>query len=83
MLHRIALAISSIYKPDPCAVTEKRFKDNMPGPDFARSFLKRHSDKITQRISENVKRSRAAVSTDILKDYLEQLQESISGVPIA
>lgn len=63
-------------------IKEKRFKDNMPGPDFARNFLKRHSDKITQRISQNIKRSRAALSSDILKKYFEQLKQSISGVPI-
>ncbi|CAG4978049.1 unnamed protein product [Parnassius apollo] len=63
-------------------VTEKRFKNNLPGPDFARSFLKRHSDKISQRVSQNIKRNRAAVSPDTIKEYFQQLQISVSDVPI-
>ncbi|CAG5003196.1 unnamed protein product [Parnassius apollo] len=67
---------------DRLGVTEKRFKNNLPGPDFTRSFLKRHSDKITQRVSQNIKRNRAAVSPDTIKEYFQQLQISISDVPI-
>ncbi|KPJ14194.1 Pogo transposable element with KRAB domain [Papilio machaon] len=54
----------------------------MPGPDFAKSFLNRHSDKISQRVSQNIKRNRAAVSPDVIKEYFTQLKISISDVPI-
>ena len=41
---------------DTSNITVKRFKNNYPGPDFVESFLKRHSDKISKRISQNIKR---------------------------
>lgn len=40
----------------------KRFKNNMPRKDFAASFLARHKDELSERMCQNIKRSRAAVS---------------------
>lgn len=63
-------------------IKEKRFKDNLPGPDFVVSFLKRHKDVISQRSSQNVKRNRAAVSPQIVEKYFEELKTSINDVPV-
>ncbi|KAG6454154.1 hypothetical protein O3G_MSEX008529 [Manduca sexta] len=61
---------------------EKRFNDNMPGSDFSKSFLKRHNDKISQRVSQNIKRNRTAVSPEIINAYFEQLKISLNDIPI-
>ncbi|KAL0841447.1 hypothetical protein ABMA28_015129 [Loxostege sticticalis] len=62
-------------------ITNKRFNNNLPGPDFAESFLKRHSDKISKRISQNIKLSRAKVSSESIKKYFVELEKSLDGVP--
>ena len=40
---------------DKCGVTDTRFKDNLPGIDWVRSFMDRHQ--LTKRIADNVKSS--------------------------
>lgn len=42
--------------------------------------MKRHSDKISKRISENIKRVRAEVSPATIKAYHEELQKSLNGL---
>jgi len=59
----------------------KRFKDNMPGKEFALSFLKRHAKSITPRICQNIKRARAALSPEQIDNYFNNLEVSIEGVP--
>lgn len=39
---------------DKLGVVHRRFKINMPGLDFVHGFLKRHSNKISKRICENI-----------------------------
>lgn len=68
---------------DKLGVTNKRFKNNFPGVDFVQSFLKRHKDKISQRICENIKRVRAAVSPDTIKKYFDELQKTLQGVELS
>lgn len=60
--------------------TEPRFKDNMPGVDFVTSFIHRHSEVLSNRMCQNIKRSRAAVSTDIINDYFNELSVSLKDV---
>lgn len=62
--------------------TEKRFKDNMPGKEFAWSFLERHKDSLAQRICQNIKRARAMVSVETINGYFEHLGETIKDVPV-
>ncbi|KAB0804444.1 hypothetical protein PPYR_01414 [Photinus pyralis] len=58
-----------------------RFKDNMPGREFAFSFMKRHKDRLRDRVCQNIKRSRAAVSSVILNNYFNNLEKELEGVP--
>ena len=59
---------------------EKVFKISTPGRDWTRRFLKENKD-VTKRFCENIKRSRAAVSPTIVKEYFDNLQRSLGGVP--
>lgn len=58
-----------------------RFKDNLPGPEFVTSFLKRHRSQLSKRMCENIKRSRAQVSRDILNEYFTNLSIALQDVP--
>jgi len=66
---------------DRRGIQEKRFKDNMPGVDWARSFVRRHRDLISQRMCQNIKRSRAAVSPLTINSFFDELQATIEGIP--
>lgn len=68
---------------DKSDIQVKRFHNNMPGPDFVASFLRRHQDKISIRISQNIKRSRPSVSPEIIESYFDELKISLEGVPLA
>lgn len=58
------------------------FKNNLPGVDYIDGFLKRHNNNISQRICQNIKRSRAAVSPETIKGYFDELGKSLENVPI-
>lgn len=58
----------------------KKFKNNLPGKDWVLSFLKRHRKELSARISNNIKRARASVSTDMINQYFDNLEVTLSGV---
>ncbi|KAF6198877.1 hypothetical protein GE061_006900 [Apolygus lucorum] len=43
------------------------FKENLPGPDWYRSFLKRHKQRLSSRRCQNISRARAGVGIPQLK----------------
>lgn len=59
----------------------RQFKDNMPGDDWAISFLRRHSEMLSSRLGQNISRKRAQVQIDEINDYFHNLQQSLEGVP--
>lgn len=61
--------------------TIRKFKNNMPGYEFAHHFMKRHKDLLRTRICQNIKRSRASVSPEDINKYFDHLQEELRDVP--
>lgn len=61
--------------------TVPKFKDNLPGRDFVYQFLKRHSDSLSARMCQNIKRSRAAITPETINEYFDNLSEEIKDVP--
>lgn len=61
--------------------TVKRFNNNMPGRDYAIGFLKRHKNSLSFRMCQNIKRARAQISPDIIKDYFDKLRDELIDVP--
>lgn len=59
----------------------KRFKNNMPGRDFALSFMKRHEKDLASRLCQNIKRARALVSPEVINEYFQNLSTTLEGVP--
>ena len=63
----------------------KPFKNNFPSYEWACSFLKRHSQKLQQRIYQNIKCVRASVSAEEIRKYFDNLKRSLvndDGTPI-
>lgn len=65
---------------DQVGRTVLKFKNNLPGPDFVAGFLKRHKNQISQRYSQNIKKKRAEVSPNTIKEYFKELGESLTGI---
>ncbi|KAJ4451738.1 hypothetical protein ANN_03209 [Periplaneta americana] len=59
---------------------EKRFSQNLPGMEWSRAFLKRHSNVLSVRLSENIKRQRAEVNHETVKSYFLNIEEAIMGL---
>ncbi|XP_052740496.1 uncharacterized protein LOC128199899 [Bicyclus anynana] len=56
------------------------FNNKLPGNKWAYSFIKRNKPKLTYRVIQNIKRSRAEKSADEIKDYFTNLKLSLEGV---
>lgn len=66
---------------DEIGKTVRRFKNNIPGRDWAYSFLRRHKKEISERFCQNIKRSRAAVSREVVTEYFKLLEKELKDVP--
>lgn len=64
---------------DKLGLIDKVFKDNMPGLDWMYSFINRHN--LTKRVADNVKRSRAQITPDLLKMYFDNLEYELKDIP--
>ena len=58
-----------------------KFKQNIPGIDWVNSLLKRHRGVAGKRLASNIKKSRAEVSTDLIKKYFDNLEQTLENVP--
>ena len=57
------------------------FKHNRPGRKWVKNFLMRHKGQIGIRKATNIRRSRAAVSPDQIREYFSNLKKEIAGLP--
>jgi len=58
----------------------KKIKNNIPRTDWAKQFLKRHPV-LSVMFVANIKKSRAAISEDVIKDYINNLPVVVQNVP--
>lgn len=49
----------------------KKFKDNLPGREIVYGFLQRHRDELAIRMCQNIKRSRAGITPNIINGYFD------------
>ena len=54
--------------------------DNYPGDDWAHGFVKRRKD-LSNRMSSLIKRSRAAVSREQVKEFIENYTNVAADIP--
>ena len=64
---------------DKQGIVDSTFRNNLPGPDWLNSFMKRHN--LTQRIADNVKVKRAEISPNMISEYFENLAQTIEEIP--
>lgn len=58
-----------------------KFRNNLPGIDWALSVLKRHKNGYGQRLATNIKRARAAVDRDSINKYFDNLEPEVADIP--
>ena len=66
---------------DKHGVTVAKFRDNVPGHDWALSFMKRHSDQIKNRMCQNITKKRAGVNVETVNNNFAELSKTLEGVP--
>lgn len=57
------------------------FNDKLPGKKWSYSFIKRYKNQLSQRTTQNIKRSRAEKTTDEMVNYFNNLERSLDGIP--
>lgn len=60
---------------------ETRWTEGKPGLDWVRAFQKRWSHRVKLKKPTNIKRSRAKVSPEIIREYMAHLQPELEKVP--
>lgn len=65
---------------DRRGIVERRFKGNLPGVDWVKSFLLRHKNILSERLCQNIKRARASVDATVVDQYFNELEKSLEGV---
>ena len=56
----------------------RRFKENIPGDDWATSFMKRWN--LTNRIATNIRKKRAEMSKEEVEKYFANIETELQGV---
>ncbi|XP_063242751.1 jerky protein homolog-like isoform X1 [Bacillus rossius redtenbacheri] len=69
------------YYLDREGKTIAKFKNNMPGYEWALRFLTRHKTGLSQRLCQNIKRSRAEVSPPVINKFFDELEATADGIP--
>ncbi len=64
---------------DRKGVREPRFQNNLPSTEFVYHFKKRHPI-LNERFAGNIKRSRAAVTKEVINDYFDHLEKELGGI---
>lgn len=65
---------------DSCGLRVPYFKQNFPGVCWTRSFLKRHKEDLTVRLSENIKRCHSGINNDLITNYFNELKVTLHDV---
>jgi len=67
------------YSLEKEGIRHRKFRDNFPGVDWLKGFMKRHT--LTFRQSDNVKAKRYEVTEESVSHFYEGLTEALRGVP--
>lgn len=54
------------------------FQNNLPGKDWFEQFKRRHSDKLTERVAQNIKRARAETTIETVEEYFQNLERTLA-----
>lgn len=74
--HELQLFVKSFL--DDAGRSASQFKNNLPGVEWTLSFIKRHKDILSKRMSQNINRKRAAISSEQVNKFFNNLE--VTGV---
>ena len=72
------LAKSCLDKQGRCV---SQFKENFPGKEWFKSFMQQQRNFVNERLCQNIKKSRAAVSVEEIEKYVKNLNEILKDLP--
>ena len=58
-----------------------QFKENFPGKEWFKSFMQWQRIFVNERLCQNIKKSRAAVSVEEIEKYVKNLKEILKDLP--
>ena len=58
-----------------------QFKEKFPGKEWFQSFMQRQRNFVNERLCQNIKKSRAAVSVEEIEKYVQNLKEILEDLP--
>lgn len=62
-------------------IEKPQLQNNLPGVDWAKSFLMRHKNEISSRLASNISRKRAAVSEERLREFFQHTEADLREIP--
>ncbi|KAF2890218.1 hypothetical protein ILUMI_15955 [Ignelater luminosus] len=65
---------------DQHGYTKSRFKNNLPGYDWVKAFIRKHKDTLIHRLYQNLSRSRARVDSEMINKYFDEVGITLIGV---
>ncbi|KAJ8889421.1 hypothetical protein PR048_008920 [Dryococelus australis] len=65
---------------DTKGIVISKFRNNIPGEEWARSFMERHKGQLTQHLANNIKRAHAAVDETVLPKYHQKVSKNLEGL---
>lgn len=54
---------------------------NFPGKEWANSFMKRHKDILSERVSKNITYARASTDAEVIDTFFSHLEKELDGIP--
>lgn len=64
---------------DKKGINKKRFQNKIPEIDWFKGLISHNREYLNERMAENIKQSRAAISIAIITTYFEELKISLEG----
>lgn len=58
----------------------KAFKNNVPGREWVKAFLRRHNS-LSKRFANNIKKVKAQISEESIKVFIENISKELDSVP--
>lgn len=77
----IELQMFTKHFMESAGVVISKFKNNTPGPDWVKCFLIRHQNLIGKRLTQNINKARAGVSSETISEYFSNLHSTLQDIP--
>lgn len=76
-VHQLRMYVGSFLSAN--RINVKRFKDNVPGKDWAYGFLRRHSDRLANRRTVLISPRKGLVESEVIRAFFDRLKLQLAG----